>query len=145
MLVVVKYVVKGILPHFRGTFKSGDWGKLGENGGVHNILGSRTNLVLRLPNQAPYQLGHTRIYIKLSFLILIDSRKEVKGKNCRERHSQQEQTQNLRRKGAERNPPPCSLQNLLPNQITQIISHIVRQSCLPQSGYHSFRFKPAAF
>ena len=59
--VVVKYVVRGILPHFRGTFKSGDWGKLGENRGVYNIWSSRTNLVFRLPNQAPYQLGHTRI------------------------------------------------------------------------------------
>ena len=59
--VVVKYVVKEILPHFRGTFKSGDWGKLGRNRGVRNISDSRTGLVLRLPNQAPYQLGHTRI------------------------------------------------------------------------------------
>ena len=59
--VVVKYVVKKILPHFQETFKSGDWGKLGRNRGVCNISGSRTGLVLRLPNQAPYQLGHTRI------------------------------------------------------------------------------------
>ena len=59
--VVVKYVVKEILPHLGGTFKSGDWGKLGENGGVHNILGSRTGLVFQLPNQARYQLRYTRI------------------------------------------------------------------------------------
>ena len=38
--VVVKYVVKGILPHFQETFKSGDWGKLGRNRGVCNISGS---------------------------------------------------------------------------------------------------------
>ena len=56
---MVKYVVKGILPHFRGTFKSGDWGKFGENGGVHNILESRTGLVLRLPKRG---------YQKLQFL-----------------------------------------------------------------------------
>ena len=62
MLVVVKYVVKEILPHFRGTFKSGDWGKLGENGGVQNILGSRTGLVLRLPKQARYHLRYTRLF-----------------------------------------------------------------------------------
>ena len=55
--VVVKYVVRGILPHFWGTFKSGDWGKLGENGGVHNILGSRTGLVLRLPNDVRCSMG----------------------------------------------------------------------------------------
>ena len=48
--VVVKYVVKGILPHFQETFKSGDWGKLGRNRGVHNISGSRTGLVFQLPN-----------------------------------------------------------------------------------------------
>ena len=59
--VVVKYVVKKILPHFQETFKSGDWGKLGENGGVCNISGSRTGLVLRLPNVARYQLRHTPI------------------------------------------------------------------------------------
>lgn len=65
-LVVVKYVVKEILPHFRGTFKSGDWGKLGRNRGVRNISDSRTGLVLQLPNQAPYQLGHTRICVNFS-------------------------------------------------------------------------------
>ena len=53
--VVVKYVVKEILPHFRETFKSGDWGKLGRNRGVRNISDSRTGLVFRLPNQARYQ------------------------------------------------------------------------------------------
>ena len=40
--VMVKYVVKEILPHFRGTFKSSYWGKLRRNGGVCNILESRT-------------------------------------------------------------------------------------------------------
>ncbi len=58
---MVKYVVKEILPHFQETFKSGDWGKLGENGGVYNISGNRTGLVLRLPKQARYQLRYTRI------------------------------------------------------------------------------------
>ena len=61
MLVVVKYVVKEILPHFQETFKSGDWGKLGRNRGVCNISGSRTGLMLQLPKQARYQLRYTRI------------------------------------------------------------------------------------
>ena len=55
--VVVKYVVKEILPHFRGTFKSGDWGKLGRNRGVRNISDSRTNLVFQLPNDVRCSMG----------------------------------------------------------------------------------------
>ena len=75
MLVVVKYVVKEILPHFRGTFKSGDWGKLGRNGGVHNIWSSRTGLVFQLPNQARYQLRYTRIF---NFCHDITAREKIK-------------------------------------------------------------------
>ena len=54
--VVVKYVVKEIIPHFQETFKSGYWGKLGRNRGVCNISGSRTNSVLQLPKKARCQL-----------------------------------------------------------------------------------------
>ena len=67
--VVVKYVVKEILPHFQETFKGGDWGKLGRNRGVRNISDSRTGLVLRLPNQARYQTSLSPD-MKLSFLPL---------------------------------------------------------------------------
>ncbi|MGM9600084.1 MAG: hypothetical protein ACI3W5_00685, partial [Faecousia sp.] len=54
--VVVKYVVKEMLPHFQETFKSGYWGKLGRNRGVYNISGSRTGLVFQLPKLALYQI-----------------------------------------------------------------------------------------
>ena len=53
--VVVKYVVKEILPHFWRTFKSSYWGNLRRKRGVCNISGSRTDLVFQLPNQARYQ------------------------------------------------------------------------------------------
>ena len=69
--VVVKYVVKEILPHLGGTFKSGDWEKLGENGGVHNILGSRTNLVLRHPKMV---LCQAEICLKAVSIIIHDFR-----------------------------------------------------------------------
>ena len=55
MLVVVKYVVKGILPHFPRTFNDGICGVLRSNTGVCNILGSRTDLVFQHPKQALYQ------------------------------------------------------------------------------------------
>ena len=61
MLVVVKYVVKKILPHFWRTFNGDKSGVSQINRGVHNISGSRTVLVFQLPNVAPYQLGYTRI------------------------------------------------------------------------------------
>ena len=89
--VVVKYVVKEIIPHFQETFKSGYWGKLGRNRGVCNISGSRTNSVLQLPNQARYQTSLSPD-IQLEFLgmwsnmwskaILDQSRGEVKKKSA---------------------------------------------------------------
>ena len=59
---MVKYVVKEILPHFQETIKSGDWGNWERNREVCNISGSRTDLMLQLPNQARYQLRYTRIF-----------------------------------------------------------------------------------
>ena len=66
MLVVVKYVVKEILPHFLRTFNGGICVCLRSNRGVSNIWSSRTVLVFQLPNQAPFLLrcpvnvlGHT--------------------------------------------------------------------------------------
>ena len=58
---MVKYVVREIIPHFLRTFNGGIYGGLRSNRGVYNISESRTALVFQLPNQAPYQLGHTRI------------------------------------------------------------------------------------
>ena len=55
MLVVVKYVVKEILPHFWGTFNGGNCGVSQSNRGVCNIWSGRTGLVFQLPKQARYQ------------------------------------------------------------------------------------------
>ena len=61
MLVVVKYVVKEILPQFYPTFNGGIYVCLRSNREVCNISGSRTILVFQLPKQARYQLRYTRI------------------------------------------------------------------------------------
>ena len=58
---VVKTVVKGYQPQFWRTFWWNKQGVLRRNGGVCNISERRTGLVFQVPNQAPYQLGHTRI------------------------------------------------------------------------------------
>lgn len=58
---VVKNVVREILPHFYKTFNSEKCKDYQINGEVCNILCNRTDLVFQLPNQAPYQLGHTRV------------------------------------------------------------------------------------
>lgn len=57
--VVVKYVVREILPHFYKTFNSENCGDYQINGEVCNILCHRTDLVFQHPNPVPYQLGHT--------------------------------------------------------------------------------------
>ena len=55
MLVVVKYVVKEILPQFCLTFNGSNQGDLRRQREVCNIWSSRTDLVFQLPNQALYQ------------------------------------------------------------------------------------------
>ena len=65
MLVVVKYVVKGIVPQFYPTFNGDKSGISQSNRGVSNIWSDRTNLVFLLPKQARYQLRYT--WIKLYF------------------------------------------------------------------------------
>ena len=86
MLVVVKYVVKGILPHFQETFKSGYWGSLRRTRGVCNISGSRTGLVLRLPNHALYHLSYTRLFHSSGGAYSLDTRLPPdSGENCRTR------------------------------------------------------------
>ena len=49
MLVVVKYVVKEILPHFRGTFKSGDWGGIGGKRGSAQHFGKSNRFDVPAP------------------------------------------------------------------------------------------------
>ena len=63
MLVVVKYVVKEILPQFCPTFNGSNQGLLRSYRGVSNIWSSRTVLVFQLPKQARYQLRYTWIYM----------------------------------------------------------------------------------
>ena len=84
--VVVKYVVKGILPHFQETFKSGYWGKLGRNRGAYNISGSRTGLVFQLPNHALYHLSYTRLFHSSGGAYSLDTRLPPGcGESCRTR------------------------------------------------------------
>jgi len=81
MLVVVKFVVKENLPHFLRTFNDGICVCLRSNRGVCNISGSRTVLVFQLPNQAPYQLGHTRIYDLFSLVYYTAKKRKKQSQN----------------------------------------------------------------
>ncbi len=53
---------KAILDQSRGEVKKK---KCQRRNGFSDWLISRVQTVLQLPNQAPYQLGHTRVYRKI--------------------------------------------------------------------------------
>ena len=57
---VVKHVVRRILPQINRTFKRVKWGYSRRNREVSNISKRVAKSLPQLPNQAPYQLGHTQ-------------------------------------------------------------------------------------
>ena len=68
---MVKHVVRRILPQIPGTFKRGKWGYLRGFRAGSDIFGAVAEVVSQLPNQAPYQLGHTRILSYEKLLVVV--------------------------------------------------------------------------